>query len=908
MSDRVHLRLSDLPAPTAGSLRLDPDGGVLSKAVREALGRTGPDLPQQVRQVAARLCAERCSTAEVPPERLHAVLHPITEVQALAAVGRAATAEGAVILDAGVRSTALPAAGRTIVPAAQPSGGAQAPLHYDHLRRLLAEHRPRLLIAGGDRCPVVPEWALLRELCDELEDCLLVAELGQTAGLVIGAAVPSPVGLADAVTFTTHGTLLGPPGAGLLTGDHDLARAVARALGPAEAGLHSGWMPAVAVAMAEAADEAFRALQAQIRPNARALCDALRAEGIEPAWGGTQTHLCLIEPAGADDEAAPPPAWLARVLEAIGLAGAQAGELLALGATWLTQRGAGEDEMRHLGSLLGATLRRTRRVVCSGLRPSEPQGRIALEDLMAVRAGARALIDRLNPFEGAERGAAPAELTAHPLFAVGELAALEVCGGRAAAFLEQAATIRLAGLVEGEGRHALLLDPAGTVIDDVLVVRAASERWLVYAHAARRERVAAWLEGLAAGVALCDAEDPYGSTRAAASVLELGAAGAGAGDAQARLRAGLPAWDEQTRVDAVALCGRGRGELLDLTKPWFVGQSVVEQAVQAPPALPRFDLTAEEPGQPLLTPLAGEHERLGARMIDFAGWRMPVWYSSVAEEHAAVREAAGLFDIAHMGLIEIAGPGATEFLEAVATNRAEECPVGGCQYTCLLGTDGLPIDDIIIFRRATDDFLAVVNAANAGRVWAWLQAVHAGSCRIDERFPHHRIGADITLRDLKALEAGDDRLVGMALQGPASAQVLHRLRQGPRAAAPFRALGRFEFTQDRFARIATLISRTGYTGEALGYELFVHPDAAPELWRAILEAGADLGVRPAGLGARDSTRIEAGLPLFGHELAGPHQITPAGAGYARFVRCDKPFFVGRDALLGRERERTSRVV
>ncbi len=327
----------------------------------------------------------------------------------------------------------------------------------------------------------------------------------------------------------------------------------------------------------------------------------------------------------------------------------------------------------------------------------------------------------------------------------------------------------------------------------------------------------------------------------------------------------------------------------------------------APAPLPPFDYEPESREGVRETPLAAEHERLGARMIDFAGWRLPVWYSGVGEEHAAVREAAGLFDIGHMGLIEIAGPGAAELLDVVATGRARDCAVGGCRYTFLLDPDGLPLDDIIICRRDGDDFLAVVNAANAERVWAWLQAVVAGECLVDARFPHHRVEAEVTLRDLRAESAGDDRLVGMALQGPASAEVLQRVRGGARATAPFRALGRFEFAEDRFADIPALISRTGYTGEAVGYELFVHPDAAAELWRALLVAGEEPGVLPAGLGARDSTRIEAGLPLFGHELAGPHEITPGGAGYGRFVRLDKAFFVGRQALIERERARTSRI-
>jgi len=294
-------------------------------------------------------------------------------------------------------------------------------------------------------------------------------------------------------------------------------------------------------------------------------------------------------------------------------------------------------------------------------------------------------------------------------------------------------------------------------------------------------------------------------------------------------------------------------------------------------------------GEPRQTPLIEEHKRLGARMIEFAGWEMPVWYSSVSEEHAAVRTAAGLFDIGHMGVLDIAGDGAEAFLEVVTTAEVAHIGSGRCRYTFVLDPTGLPIDDIIICRLTADRFLAVVNAANHGRVLAWLTG-------FDQR-PE--------VRDLSDPEAGADRLAGMALQGPVSAQVLAELGDG---AGNFAAMRHFAFVEATVAGARALVSRTGYTGEAVGFELFAHPDHVPHLWRAILDAGTPLGVLPAGLGARDSTRIEAGLPLYGHELAGPHEITPPGAGYARFVALDKPDFVGRTGLIERERERHCEIV
>ncbi|MGI5819203.1 MAG: glycine cleavage system aminomethyltransferase GcvT [Armatimonadota bacterium] len=305
------------------------------------------------------------------------------------------------------------------------------------------------------------------------------------------------------------------------------------------------------------------------------------------------------------------------------------------------------------------------------------------------------------------------------------------------------------------------------------------------------------------------------------------------------------------------------------------------------------------------TALMEEHRRLGARLAEFAGWEMPLWYAGASDEHAAVRRAAGLFDIGHMGIIEITGAEALRFADVVGTNAMSSLEVGRCRYTFLLDHDGLPLDDIIISRVGEDSLLAVVNAANAAKVWRWLDAIAAGRAPIDPADPASAREFELTLRELSAPSAGADRLTGMALQGPASAELLAALVT---AAGGLPELPRFALAETELLGSAAIISRTGYTGESTGYEIFVHPEDAPDLWRAILKGGAERGVLPAGLAARDSLRIEAGLPLYGHELAGPHEITPSGAGYERFVDFDREFFIGREALLRREQERGEQIV
>jgi glycine hydroxymethyltransferase len=244
----------------------------------------------------------------------------------------------------------------------------------------------------------------------------------------------------------------------------------------------------------------------------------------------------------------------------------------------------------------------------------------------------------------------------------------------------------------------------------------------------------------------------------------------------------------------------------------------------------------------------------------------------------------------------------------VTTNHVADLQVGQTQYAFILDLDGLPMDDVLLYRRGPERFMMVVNAANAGKIWAWLNAVNSRETVIDHEFPHRDIEGAATLRNLREPDAGDDQRVGMALQGPTSAEVLRRLRGESRTSGRLAGLPRFHFVEDEIAGIPALISRTGYTGERIAFELFVHPDHAGGLWTGILEAGESLHVKPAGLGARDSTRIEAGLPLYGHEIAGRHEIIPTGAGYGWAVRRHKPFFIGRERFVARERERTMEIV
>ncbi|MGQ9903911.1 MAG: glycine cleavage system aminomethyltransferase GcvT, partial [Anaerolineae bacterium] len=308
--------------------------------------------------------------------------------------------------------------------------------------------------------------------------------------------------------------------------------------------------------------------------------------------------------------------------------------------------------------------------------------------------------------------------------------------------------------------------------------------------------------------------------------------------------------------------------------------------------------TAEDSGELRRTALYETHKAMGARMVPFGGWDMPVWYTSASEEHAAVRKTAGLFDVSHMGVLDARGPNAAAFLDVVSTNDVHDLKVGASQYSYLLDPEGNVIDDIMIYRLEPERYLIVVNAANNDKDWAWLTAVNEGRAVIDPANPGAR-APRCQLRDLRDPTSGDDRRVDIALQGPASLPTLLALLDEAQARHILQSLPRTGVMRAMLAGLDVFIARTGYTGESIGYEIFVHPDRSAASWQAILKAGEPFGVKPAGLAARDSTRTEAGLPLYGHELAGPLNLAPFHIGFGGYVKAYKPFFIGKRAYYDR---------
>jgi len=258
-------------------------------------------------------------------------------------------------------------------------------------------------------------------------------------------------------------------------------------------------------------------------------------------------------------------------------------------------------------------------------------------------------------------------------------------------------------------------------------------------------------------------------------------------------------------------------------------------------------------------------------MVEFAGFDMPVDFGSILDEHRAVRESAGLFDVSHMGQIFVRGAGANETAEALVSCRVDSLQERQVRYGLLCNERGGVVDDVTIYRDATDALLFCVNAANIDKDREWIQAHVQGGARVDD-------------------ESAETAL--LALQGPRSAGILASLCDDP---GPER-LGRFRFGHFRVAGIESRVSRTGYTG-ADGFEIYLPATRALAAYEALLEKGAGEGLRPTGLGARDTLRLEAAMPLYGHEL--DDTTSPLEAGLERFVKRDRGGFIGHDAIEAR---------
>ncbi|HUN22115.1 MAG TPA: glycine cleavage system aminomethyltransferase GcvT [Anaerolineales bacterium] len=755
-------------------------------------------------------------------------------------------------------------------------------LDYDQIRNLARQHKPKLIIAGYSSYPFPPDWQAFRSIADEV-GAFLLADIAHVASLVACGEYPSPVGIADVVTFTTHKSLNGARGAVIMTHRADLSSKIDRAVFPGEqGGPHINTILALAVAFKINQSEQFRLLQKNIKANAVAMVEQFQKHGFKVPFGGTASHLINVDcrsvvgPDGTELKGD----IASRILDVAGIVvnrntipgdtSALNPSGLRLGTGWISQRGFTTDDSRQLADLM-STLLKTCQPVLVRASSTLYRARIDFDTFNDVKNAVRDLAQSKGiDFEPIDSGYPHFYYSDEPAPST-PFVSLPILGENAPAFVQSVCNgVTVSELHEGDGVAVKLT--VGSRQDSPVVAGVLSRAQSGFALAvpgAQSTRVKTWLRDLSDGYVQFLANDLYAKPAGPVTV-----------------RDGQPL---QTLPATAKASRASQGENLATTD------------------LPHFRWTEPAPSTALLkTPLYDVHKASGARMVGFAGYDMPVWYTSVVEEHAATRKSAGLFDVSHMGVWDLRGTSAADFLDELVANDIRGLAVGQSAYTHLLDPQANVLDDLIVYRLASDHILIVVNASNNDKDWAWVNAVLAGKVQVSASNARRQLNSrdGLTLRDLRAEASGADRRINLAIQGPTSQKVLVALGGTAETLARLKAMGRFGVGKFTLGENDLLIARTGYTGESVAYEVFVHPDQAVTLWQKLVQAGAV----PVGLGARDSLRTEAGLPLYGHELAGPLNLGVSEAGLQVFVKPAKNWFIGRSAYLARQAKQTGKLI
>jgi glycine hydroxymethyltransferase len=769
-------------------------------------------------------------------------------------------------------------------------------IDYARVRALALENRPKMIIAGYSSYSWVPDWKKFREIADEV-GAYLLADISHIGGLTASGVVPSPVGYAHVVTSTTHKTLDGPRGAVILTTDPALAKKIDKAVFPGEqGGPHVHIFAALALTFKLAQTARFKKLQAQTIRNAQAMAAQFKKRGFRVPFGGTNCHMLNVDVTSVKGEngASLSGDQAARILDLAGIVvnrntipgdkDSRDPSGIRMGTPWITQRGFDEERSRALSDIMADVL-----LACaphSVDTPRHGRQRRAKLDFAALN-DARLAVRKLAGKAGVDFKFKP---HGYPHFYYiddkSTSGVFELSGPRARQFLDYAVASDLSALKPGRTQATRLSTPKGEVRGTLTCVDAVTYRLAV--PAAKAGLVGTWLRDLSDGYLSfnLDGKKDFTPRRVPGPVVVA---------------------DSKKKAPAAV-----KGSPVSAEKPWYLGIPAAGKAHPAP--LPNFKWDEKE-GEVKFTRLHDTHKSMGAKMVPFAGWDMPVWYTSVVEEHLATRQAAGLFDVSHMGVYEVKGVDAASFLDAVCGNDCGGLNPGESLYTHFLTPDADVVDDTLVYRRTADKYLVVVNASNDDKDRTWLESVRDGKVKIDNARPWARTyGYEAVIRNLRDPKSGKDMRVDIALQGPKSRDVLLAMGQKDADRARILGLKRTELCDATIGGFDLIVSRTGYTGEKMAFELFVHPERAVDFWNAVLKAGMPFGVKPIGLGARDSLRTEAGLPLYGHEMGdgsgkgGQRDLGVAEGGFGSYVKVYKPWFIGREAYVAHEKARKGVVV
>lgn len=760
-------------------------------------------------------------------------------------------------------------------------------IDYDAVLAKALETKPKIIVAGYSSYPYVPDWKKFREIADSV-GAILLADVSHIAGMIAAGTIPSPIGFAHIVTFTTHKTMIGPRGACIITDSPALSKKIDKAVFPGEqGGPHINTIAALALTFKIAQTDEFKLLQQQIAKNAVAFSDQLKARGLRVPYDGTDTHIVLLDCKSikAKDGTHLSGEMGARLLDIAGIV-ANSNTIpgdrstfsstgVRFGSPWLTQRGLVEEDFREIANIIADLLENTTPYAVPGGKKPQLRAKVSFKALEDAKRRVRLVAEKALPSSDVQDSHGYPHFFSRDDNVDAPWANFELSGDQVRLFLSYTLSSDVEDLKPGESQPTKIHTTEDSVEG---VLRCSSPQTFVLSVPGNKAGLTgAWLRNLS------DAYIKF--------------------DEDLVMRIPGPVRIEDGDQQAPAAV---QGTPVSNKKPYYIGQTKDEKAGTP---LPPFTWDEKEPDELLKTPLNETHRLMGAKMVPFAGWDMPVWYTSVVDEHQAVREAAGLFDVTHMGVYQAEGPDAMVFLDSVCANDISSLEVGESCYTHFLDPDANVIDDLLVYRRGKEKYLVVVNASNDEKDWVWLNSVRDGRVCVDNDKPWAvAFGKDVILRNLRDAKEAADMRVDIALQGPKSRDILLNLQVSLKDREAILGLGWANLCEATLNGIPMVVSRTGYTGERMGFELFVHPDQAVQLWNDLLEAGKDLGIKPCGLGSRDSLRTEAGLPLYGHEMGGLLNLGVGQAGFDKFVKIYKPWFIGRKAFLAQEAARDAVVV
>ncbi len=777
-------------------------------------------------------------------------------------------------------------------------------LDYDAIRALALENKPKLLIAGYSSYSWVPDWKKFRKIADEV-GAYFLADISHIGGLVAAGVVPSPIGIAHVIMSTTHKSLDGPRGAVLMTTDAAIAKKIDKAVFPGEqGGPHVNVFAGLALTFKLAQTKQFKQLQAQTIKNAAAMVDQFVKRGLRVPFGGTNTHMLNVDctTVVGEDGTKLSGDQAARILDIVGVVvnrntipgdkNSADPSGIRLGTPWITQRGFNEKQSRQLADIIADVL-----LACAPhsvdtvKKGKQRRAKLDFNVLNAAKLKVRKLAEGAGIDFKFEKSKYP------HFYYIDDKAkkgVYELSGQRIRQVLDFAVSSDLSALKKGKTQVTSIATPKGVVKG--LLKNVDNNTYQLQVPEKNASAVATWLRDLSDGYTSfnVDGSKDFSAKRMPGAFVVH--------EVKAKLSATVP-------------------PLQGGVKPWFVGVNPQLKGEALPPFV-----WNESDGELKKTALNQVHRDLGGRMVPFAGWEMPVQYTGIFEEHLATRNAAGLFDVSHMGVYDVRGADAASFLDTVCGNDCGGLLPGESLYSHFLTPDADVIDDTLIYRRGWDNYLVVVNASNDDKDRTWLESVRDGKVKIDNgRAWARTYGYEANIRNLREPKSGSEMRVDIALQGPKSRDVLIAMGVDTETRTKVMKLKRTELCDAVVGGFDLIVSRTGYTGEKMAFELFVHPERAVDFWLAVMKAGEQFGVKAIGLGARDSLRTEAGLPLYGHEMGlgsianalGRGDLAPtlptrdlgvAEGGFGSYVKPYKPWFIGRDAYVAREKERKGVVI